>query len=76
MRRIRGQRSSVSLDSANGYSSTGTDEALAAAALDALQTIFRMTVDSFYSAGADSAGESTYSDALYPRDFEFFNDLP
>lgn len=35
MREIRGQRSSVSLDSANGYSSTGTDEALAAAALDA-----------------------------------------
>lgn len=74
MRRIRGQRSSVSLDSANGYSSTGTDEALAAAALDALQTDRRFFL--FYSAGADSAGESTYSDALYPRDFEFFNDLP
>lgn len=26
--------------------------------------------------GADSAGESTYSDALSPRDFEFVNEKP
>lgn len=50
-----------------------TDEALAAAALDAenyssydlADERAQDSVDYFYSAGADSAGESTYSDALY-----------
>lgn len=43
-----------------------------------LQTIFRMKERRipWILSGADSAGESTYSDALYPRDFEFVNEKP